>query len=34
MVTDVSKHRLIMFFIEGLAKTLRGWDKAFKPVSL
>jgi hypothetical protein len=34
MVTDVSEHRLIMLFIEGLSKPLRGWVKAFKPTSL
>jgi hypothetical protein len=34
MVTDVLEHRLIVIFIEGLSKPLRGWVKAFKPFSL
>jgi len=31
---DVSEHRMIMFFIEGLYKPLCGWVKAMKTMSL
>jgi hypothetical protein len=34
MVTDVSEHKLVMLFIEGLSEPLRGWVKAFKLGSL
>ena len=34
MVTDVSEHRLVMLFIEGLADPLCGWVKAFKSQNL
>jgi hypothetical protein len=30
-VTDISKPRLIMLFIEGLKEPLRGWVKAYRP---
>jgi hypothetical protein len=33
-VTDISEHRLVMLFTEGLAEPLRGWVKAFKPTTL
>ena len=33
MVTDITEPRLIMLFIEGLAKPLHGWVKAYKPVT-
>jgi hypothetical protein len=33
-VTDISEHRLVMLFTEGLAEPLRGWVKAFKPATL
>jgi hypothetical protein len=34
MVTNVSEHRLIMLFIEGISKPLHVWFKAFKLASL
>jgi hypothetical protein len=33
-VTDISKHRLVILFIEGLEKTLHGWVKTFNPTTL
>jgi hypothetical protein len=33
-MTDISKPRLIMLFIEGLIERLRGWVKAYKPHTL
>ena len=33
MVTDITEPRLIMLFTEGLAEPLRGWVKAYKPVT-
>jgi hypothetical protein len=33
-VTDISDPRLIMLFIEGLTKPLRGWAKAYMPPTL
>jgi len=34
MVPNVSESRLMMFFSEGLTKSLRGWVKDFKPTTL
>ena len=34
MVTDVSESRLTMLFTEGLIEPLRGWVKAYKPLTL
>ena len=34
MVTDVSDDRLTMLFIEALTEPLRGWVKAYKPLTL
>lgn len=34
MVIDISEQWLVMLFIEGLTKPLRGWVKAFKLDSL
>ena len=34
MVSDISKGRLVMLFVEGLMEPLRGWVKAYKPTSL
>jgi hypothetical protein len=34
MVTDVSEHRLVMLFMEGLVEPLRGWVKDFRPNTL
>jgi hypothetical protein len=34
MVTNISQHRLVMLFIEGLVEPLRGWVKAFRPTTL
>ena len=34
MVPNISEHQLIALFIEGLSKPLKGWIKAFDPVSL
>ena len=34
MVTDITEPRLIMLFTEGLAESLRGWVKAYKPTTL
>ena len=34
MVNDISEARLIMLFAEGLSEPLRGWVKAFKPITL
>jgi hypothetical protein len=33
-MTDISKHRLVMLFTEGLTEPLRGWVKSFKPHTL
>ena len=33
-VTDISEPRLIMLFREGLTEPLRGWVKAYKPLTL
>jgi hypothetical protein len=33
-VSDISEHRLVMFFIEALINPLRGWVKHFKPHTL
>jgi hypothetical protein len=33
-VTDISEHRLVMLFTEGLVEPLRGWVKSFKPETL
>jgi hypothetical protein len=33
-VTDISELRLVMLFIEGLTKPLRGWVKAYRPHTL
>jgi hypothetical protein len=33
-MTDISEHRLVMLFTEGLTEPLRGWVKAFKPHTL
>lgn len=34
MVTNISEVRLIMLFIEGIEEPLRGWVRAYRPVSL
>ena len=34
MVSDISKSRLIMLFTEALFEPLRGWVKAYKPITL
>lgn len=34
MVMDISEARLVMLFIEGLSKPLRGWVKRFEPTTL
>jgi hypothetical protein len=34
MVPDVSESRLLKMYIEGLTEPMRGWVKAFKPVTL
>ena len=34
MVPNISKHRLIVLFIKGISKPLRGWIKSFDPISL
>jgi hypothetical protein len=34
MVLDMAESRLLMLFIDGLTKPIRGWVKAFKPVTL
>ena len=34
MVSDISKSRLIMLFTEALSKPLRGWVKAYRPITL
>jgi hypothetical protein len=34
MVQDMSQSRLMMFFIEDLMESLKGWVKAFKPTNL
>ena len=34
MVTDVSESRLTMLFTEALTEPLRGWVKAYKPLTL
>jgi hypothetical protein len=34
MVTNIYEHRLVVLFIEGLAKPLRGWVKAFRSPTL
>jgi hypothetical protein len=34
VVSDISKHRLVMLFIEAFTKPLRGWVKAFKLYTL
>ena len=34
MVTDISKSRLILLFIEGLAEPLKGLVKAYRPTTL
>ena len=34
MVPNISERRLIVIFIEGLSEPLRGWIKAFDPISL
>lgn len=34
MVLNISKHILIVVFIKGLSKPLRGWIKIFDPISL
>jgi hypothetical protein len=34
MVSDVVESRLLMLFIEGLTKPVKGWVKAFKPITL
>jgi hypothetical protein len=33
-VSDISEHRLVMFFIEGLLEPLHGWVKYFNPETL
>jgi hypothetical protein len=33
-VTDISKHRLVILFTEGLDEPLHGWVKAFKPTTV
>ena len=34
MVTDVSENRFSVLFTEALTKPLRGWVKAYKPLTL
>jgi hypothetical protein len=34
MVPDVAESRLLMLYIDGLTEPVRGWVKAFKPVTL
>ena len=34
MVSDISESRLIMLFTEALSEPLRGWVKAYKPITL
>ena len=34
MVFDISKSRLIMLFTEALSEPLRGWLKAYRPITL
>jgi len=34
MVPDVAESRLLMLFIEGLTKLVKGWVKAFKSITL
>jgi len=34
MVSDISKVRLVMLFIEGLIDPLCGWVRAYKPANL
>ena len=34
MVYDISKHRQVMLFMEGLTEPLRGWVKSLDPSSL
>lgn len=34
MVSDISEARLVMLFVEGLIDPLRGWVRAYKPVTL
>jgi hypothetical protein len=34
MVPDVLESRLLMMYIEGLTKPVRGWVKDFKPITL
>jgi hypothetical protein len=34
VVSDISEHRLVMFFIKALTNPLRGWVKDFKPHTL
>ena len=34
MVSDISKSQLIMVFTEALSKPLRGWVKAYRPITL
>jgi len=34
MVLDVEESRLLMLFIEGLTELVKGWVKAFKPITL
>jgi hypothetical protein len=33
-ISNISEHRLVMFFSEALPKPLRGWVKYFKPHTL
>jgi hypothetical protein len=34
MVSDVAESRLLMLFIKGLTELVKGWVKAFKPITL
>jgi hypothetical protein len=34
VVIDISEHKMIMLFTEGLTEPLRGWVKAYKPPTL
>ena len=34
MVSDISESRLIMLFMEALFEPLRGWVKAYRPITL
>ena len=34
MVSDISESRLIMLFTEALSEPLRGWVKAYRPITL